>query len=108
MPSYRNNESAIIDSDLYSEVKEKRGIKTLRANRTVSFKEMQGQEVEILNEHTWAFGDTLIKLSLRYFNNPDYWWTIGILNKKPTDAHYSYGDIVFIPRNPQKIDGSVQ
>jgi len=108
MPKYRKRQVSTISSDSYQELKDKRGIKVLKATRTVDFKELQGIEVEILTEHVWSYGDKLFNLSLKYYGDIKYWWIIGILNKKPTDGHYSIGDVVYIPRNPQQIDGRIQ
>ena len=41
--------------------------------------------------------------SYLYYNDSKYWWTIALTNSKPTDAHFSIGDIVYIPENPYYI-----
>ena len=46
---------------------------------------------------TWGLGSRLHKLSEIYYGDPSYWWIVALYNKKPTEAHYSIGDIVRIP-----------
>jgi len=103
MPYYPNNKVALIDSDLYFEVFEKKGVKYLRINRTKDFSKLSGMEIGISTEHLWSQGDTLWRLSHKYFGDSKYWWVIAMLNKKPTDAHYNIGDIVYIPSVPSNI-----
>ena len=50
-------------------------------------------------EHIWSHGDKLYKLAQRYYKNINLFWVISLFNKKPTDADYQYGDIVYIPVN---------
>ena len=50
-------------------------------------------------EHVWSHGDKLYKLAFKYFGDKDLFWIIGLFNNKPTDSHYSYGDVVFIPND---------
>ena len=64
-------------------------------------------EFEVLEEHVWSKSDSLIKLANRFYNNSTMWWTIGIINGKPTDAHYKIG-ILFIPLKPNKIVESMR
>jgi hypothetical protein len=45
----------------------------------------------------WQIGSRLHKISEKYYNDPSYWWLIGLYNKKPTDANYSVGDMVKVP-----------
>lgn len=52
-----------------------------------------------VTEHIWSHGDKLYKLAHRYFGDRNLFWIIGLFNNKPTDSHYSYGDIVYIPND---------
>jgi len=103
MPKFLDDKIAILNSDSYKEVFEKRGLKFIRIRRTKNFSKLVGVDFEVRNEHIWTTSDSLFKLSNRYFGNYDFWWTISMINGKPTDAHYSIGDIVYIPKNPSKI-----
>lgn len=103
MPKFLDDKIAILNSDSYKEVFEKRGLKYIRIRRTKDFSKLAGQEFEINKEHIWTTGDSLFKLSYRYFGNYDNWWTIATINGKPTDGHYSIGDIVYIPKNPLRL-----
>ena len=71
--------------------------------KTTNFKKLQGTEFDVSAEHIWSQGDSLYKLSNRYYGEYQYWWTIGLTNSKPTDVHYSIGDVVYIPSNPYHI-----
>ena len=103
MPKFLSDESSILDNLLYSEVYERKGRKFLTIRRTVDFSTYQDLEVEISREHLWSFGDNLAKLSVSAYGSIDNWWVIGLVNKKPTDAHYKIGDVVYIPTSPTSI-----
>ena len=100
MPKFLNDQEAILDSDLYFSVFEKKGVKFIRLRRTKNFKSLTSVDIEVKNEHTWGHGDNLGKLSQKFYGTLEYWWVIAILNGKPTDAHCSIGDVLFIPRRP--------
>lgn len=104
MPQYSKKE-AILNSDLYFDVLERKGVKSIVITRSRTFKELQGKEFDVTTEHTWSKGDSLHKLSQRYYGEFQYWWVIGLMNSKPTDAHYSIGDNIMIPSNPYYVAG---
>ena len=108
MPKFIDDKKAIIDSNLYSEVFEKKGLKFITIRRTKNFQSLVGIDFEILEEHIWSKSDSLLKLSNRYYRSSEFWWTIGIINGKPTDAHYNIGDVVYIPKRPTAIVESMR
>ena len=108
MPRYLKDLTGILNSDLYFNIFEKKGRKFLKIRRTVSFKNLQETEVDVLTEHIWAKEDKLFKLSMRYYGTIDFWWVIGLVNKKPTDGHFKIGEIVYIPNKPSTIVGALR
>ena len=103
MPTYPNTNIAMLQSDIYFEYLQKRGLNTIKIQRTKTFEKTIDLELEIDTEHVWSYGDNLIKLAQIYYGASDYWWTIGFINNKPTDAHFKIGDIVLIPRSVSPI-----
>ena len=100
MTSYNNDVFGILNSDLYFDMFEKRGVKFLRIRKTKDFSNLSNIDIEISTEYVWSQGDNLHKLSNRFYNDSSFWWCIGIVNGKPTDGHYKIGDIIYIPLNP--------
>lgn len=47
--------------------------------------------------HIWSHGDRLWKLSSQYYGDPKYWWLIAWFNRKPTENHFSLGEVITIP-----------
>jgi nucleoid-associated protein YgaU len=45
----------------------------------------------------WKRGDRLSKYAERYYLDPQLWWVIAMYNNKPTDAHFTIGDVFYIP-----------
>jgi nucleoid-associated protein YgaU len=45
----------------------------------------------------WTMGDRLHKYAEKHYGDPTYWWVIAWFNKKPSDAHFSIGDMIKIP-----------
>lgn len=103
MPSFYNDSNAILDDGLYYEVFEKKGVKFLRIRRTKNFSKLSGKEFEIMSEHTWSQGDSWLKLANKYYSQSSLWWTIAMVNGKPTDAHCSIGDVIMLPKRPNLI-----
>ena len=103
MPKYPNNNDAILTDDTHFSLLERRGRKFLKFKRTKRFDKLSDLELEVLGEHVWAKNDKLFRLSLKYYGTIEYWWVLGSINKKPTDAHYEIGDILFIPSNPTLV-----
>lgn len=103
MPKFKEKNIGILSNQLYFDVFEERGVKSLRIRKTVDFKNLKGREFDILSEHVWTHGDSLLKLSFKFFGKQDFWWVIGLVNNKPTDAHYKIGDIVYLPSSPYQI-----
>ena len=108
MPEFLSDKKAILNSTVYADVFERKGVKFLTIRRTSDFSSLTGMEFEVLEEHVWSKSDSLIKLANKYYNNSTVWWTIGIINGKPTDAHYKIGDVVYIPRSPIQIVESMR
>jgi nucleoid-associated protein YgaU len=102
MPNYYDDETGVNDSENYESLFEQRGIKSIKQFRTKTFEDLDLTSVKV-TRHIWGQGDTLHRLAIRYYGVPDYWWTIAIINGKPTDAHYKLGDTVFIPKSPDNL-----
>ena len=100
MPKYFSDKNGIIEDDLYFEVIEKKGIKQIRIRRTQDFGKLKGLEISVTDEIPWTYGDSLFKLSYKYYGSYDFWWCIALVNNKPTDAHFTIGDLVLIPSSP--------
>ena len=107
MPNYTNKKIATLPKELFFEPLEERGRNDVKITRTKTFEALAGLEFEVMTEHVWSSYDKLFKLSNKYYGTPDLWWVIGIANSKPTDGHYSIGDVVLIPRNPNLIAGAI-
>ena len=103
MPKYPNNNDAILTDSTHFSLLERRGRKFVKFKRTQMFDKLSNLELEVVEEHLWAKNDKLFRLSLRYYGTIQYWWVIGVVNKKPTDAHYSIGDVVYIPKDPGAV-----
>jgi nucleoid-associated protein YgaU len=107
MASYNSEEIAILRSDHYFDFFERRGIKFAKIRRTKTFEAIHGLELEIKEEHVWSHGDTLLRLSRKYYGSGKLWTSIALMNRKPTDAHYSIGDIVYIVKDPNAVTGKL-
>ncbi len=95
MPTY-TRVKLINDIDLYSEVREKRNKNELMQFEAKQFSINDNIEVETVS-HIWSKGDRLYKLSHKYYDTIQFWWVIAFFNQKPTDSHYKYGDVIYIP-----------
>jgi hypothetical protein len=110
MTTYNDNsDEIIIRSDAYFDLLERRGVKYIRIRKTMALSKLTGLELEIQqNDRYWTGTDNLRRVSLEYYGNPDYWSIIGLVNKKPTDAHWKIGDEILIPDNPRMLRNILQ
>ena len=106
MPKYSDNLNRVLANDLYFNIFEKKGVKYLKIRKTVDFKYVQNFPIQ-LNEakYYWSSSDNLYKISLRFYGTGQYWWAIGLVNRKPTDSHWSIGDEVLVPTYPSALEG---
>ena len=103
MPKYKDSETARNNDEIYKNLFEERGLKqgvVQYRTKTFNVSEKNGQKVA---RHVWSLGDKLFKLSYEYYSTYEYWWVIALFNGKPTDAHYEFGDTVFIPLDPNSF-----
>lgn len=107
MPKYLNEQTGLLDSPSYKEKITNRGQKEAVLRRSVDFGKLKDVELGIADEIIWKYGDTLHKLSVKYYKDSKYYWVIGLVNNKPTDGHYKLGDTVIIPSEPELIDSLV-
>lgn len=97
MPYYNNRQRIIrLNKNTIEEFLEARDLDTIVLKENFSFTYVDTEEYAFI-EHIWGHGDRLFKLSRRYLGSFKSFWLIGLFNKKPTDADYTYGDIVYIP-----------
>tara|TARA_Y100001938_G_scaffold149482_1_gene236456 strand:- start:861 stop:1187 length:327 start_codon:yes stop_codon:yes gene_type:complete len=106
MPIFRNNRTGINKNPLYDELLEKRGLPKIEHFRTMPFSGLDTDTI-MVSEYIWRAGDSLQKLSRTFYRTYEYWWVIGFVNKKPTDAHYKLGDTVYIPTDPSYIADNI-
>ena len=105
MPKYSQKRKALLNNQLYYDILEKKGVKSLVVTRSINFSKLTGIEFDIMEEVAWKQNDSLYKLSYQYYGEYQYWWVIALFNNKPTDAHYKVGEIIYIPSNPIYIEG---
>jgi len=97
VPIYKRFENINLTQDELDFLKEIREIESTRIYKNYSFsRDFLTKEYETV-EHIWSHGDKLYKLANRYFGDRNLFWIIGLFNNKPTDSHFTYGDIVYVP-----------
>ena len=50
-----------------------------------------------IQDEVWGVGQRLYKIANKYYGDPQYWWLLAFFNKKPTEQHFSIGEVVHIP-----------
>jgi nucleoid-associated protein YgaU len=84
---------------LYKKFLKERGLKRFRHYSKMKLNKISPSQMKNLSviDHIYKTGDTLSKLSYKYYGDIRYWWVIGWFNKKPIDNLYKVGDTVHIP-----------
>ncbi len=104
MPKYINEKIATLKTKLYEEKLKEKGLDQVEMRRTINFNGVKEMTLYIQDEVVWSYGTTLHKLSVKHYGDPQYYWVIGLVNNKPTDAHFNIGDPVIIPQNPTALN----
>jgi hypothetical protein len=103
----RNEKREIFMNDhkMYESLMEKRGLSSINHYGRYNISEIGVEEIKQLEiiDHMWRTGDSLYKLSHKYYGSVKYWWIIGWFNKKPTDVMYKTGTLVHIPTPLEEI-----
>lgn len=47
----------------------------------------------------WKQTSRLTKIAQEHLGSYEYWWVIAWWNKKPTEAHFKHGDVVYVPND---------
>lgn len=99
MPIYKRFEIINLTPEEIDFLKEIRDIQNTRIFKNQSFSRDFLLKNYGVVEHVWSHGDKLYKLANRYFGDRNLFWLIGLFNNKPTDSHFTYGDVVYVPTN---------
>ena len=100
---YKNEQLGRLDSQHYKEFLEKRGLSDAIIVKSMNFKGLDRVDIQVGSYGVWDRSSSLQKISQEVYGTIEYWWTIGLINAKPTDAHFKLGDEVLIPIQPDII-----
>jgi len=105
MSRYGSSNVTNNDSDFYSPLAEKRGLKAIQHFQTVVVHNPQiFERMQIrTNSHVWKYGDRYYKLANTYYGDPQLWWIIAWYNGYPTEVNVKIGDVLEIPLNFEQI-----
>jgi len=82
-----------------------RGLKNINIIDTIYFKPLSLEDKKDLNVLTvvWQRRTKMFKIAHQFYGDSRLWWIIAWFNQKPTDAHFSPGDLVYVPQPPEEI-----
>ena len=105
MSRYTNIAIANNNSDFYSPLVQKRGVKSIQQMNTVVLKNPEiFERIGLATDtHIWKYGDRFYKLAHTYYDDPQLWWIIAWYNGYPTEANIKVGDVLDIPLNLEEI-----
>jgi hypothetical protein len=75
----------------------KRGFKETLQYGTATFNNAQLSQELTLESGVWDTTSRLTLIANDFYGDPQYWWVIALYNHRPTEAHFSPGDIYYIP-----------
>ena len=108
MSRYKNTTVKVNDLELYKKLRKERGIPGgLTQYNLVNLPTLTVTDVQSIDSvgHIWSSGDRLYKLADKYYNDPKLWWIIAWYNGKPTEGHFSLGDLIQIPLPLERVYG---
>jgi nucleoid-associated protein YgaU len=96
---YKNRKKIFNNSELIQKILDIKNIQGIRHYMSPKIK--MPTYLDKINIKTvgaiWKRGDRLSKYAEKYYNNSQLWWVIALYNNKPTDAHFTIGDVFYIP-----------
>jgi hypothetical protein len=103
MARYSNHAIMNNDSEIYRPLLDEKELKfikqfRLRTNLNLPDSFIKSQSYVVL---TWNSTMKMSKLADVYLGDPNEWWIIAVINKKPTDFNWSIGEQVLIPSDLQ-------
>ena len=105
--SSRNERREIVinKSDIYKKKRIEKNLNFFRHYTSTRMTKVTPNEISDLTvlDHIWTLGDRYYKLAHKYYGDVNLWYLIAWFNRKPTDAHVNYGDIIHIPMPLEKI-----
>ena len=97
----RNEKRDILVNEhpLYKKMIKDRGAGFIRhfSKMRIAYISPEAMETLTIIDHIYQTGDSLMKISHKYYGDVRYWWIIAAFNKKPIDNLIELGDVVHIP-----------
>jgi hypothetical protein len=105
MPRYTNHKEIDNSLSFYDKQFEARDVKKIIHYRPKPYLNFDREFILSLSfvEQVWQYNTKMYKLAFEFYSDQNLWWIIAAVNKKPTDAHWKPGEIVYIPTDPNKI-----
>lgn len=107
MSRYRNKTKVFIDKDteLYRKFLDSRNTGNIEfyrsdTNLSIDYSFILRQEYLTF---TWSVNSRMYKYAYEIMGDQNLWWIIAIVNKKPTDAHWTVGETVYVPTSPENF-----
>mgnify|MGYP003113488955 FL=1 len=97
----RNKTPVTNDTEYYSSLATKRGVKQISHFKTPVLKNptvADRRRIKTIT-HVWVYGDRLYKLADQYYGDSTYWWVIAWYNSVSTEAQIELGKVLYIPLN---------
>ncbi len=107
MSRYLDNDKLINNHPMYDKILEKRGLKQITQHESKRSFNITEEDIQFINtvEYVWDKGMTYRYLAHQYYNSPNHWWVIAMVNKRPTEAHLRSGDTILIPLDLSEVLG---
>ena len=85
--------------EIYKETLRKRGVNHIDHYPTAQLYHPVAEDLVNVEsiKHIWKVGDRYSKLAYEFYGDPRLWWVIAWYNQLPTEAHVSYGNVIYIP-----------
>jgi nucleoid-associated protein YgaU len=84
---------------------DQKGIRQLEQFETAELGYPSLRQMEGLNNLSlvWTSASRLYNLAEEFYGDSTYWWVIAWYNKKPTEAHFEIGDVIYIPTPLERV-----
>ena len=80
----------------YAPILEEKNVDFIRHYGTANLQYPTSEQLRDITmvRYIWKQGDKLFKLAFEHYGDSRLWYVIAWFNKRPTEAHFKYGDVI--------------
>jgi nucleoid-associated protein YgaU len=90
---------------MYEDTLQEKEVEGVLQYTTPQLKHITKEQIPSLTvvSHVWKTGDRFYKLAYDHYGDSTKWWVIAWYNRRPTENHMTFGEIIYIPHPLEQV-----